>query len=378
MLIVYGSFYPWHFQRVVLPANPLWILTHSRPVAFDLYTYRDAAINLALYVPCGMFGFLSLSESRSRAARWAEVFLGAAALSACIEMVQLFIPGRVCSMFDLTCNVAGASMGILLAATCPLPIHRALRETEAVGAFRWSGAMVLLYVWAGYLLFPFFPALSRSALYPKLMAFLSPGNWALRDFLESLGGWLAVAALLESLAGRKRAARLLPFALLLIPAKLVIVHRSMSGSELAGALTGIGCWMCFRRLWQPRLAAGVLALAALVASGLAPFQFTLGRPQSFTWVPFLPMLQAPWESAFIVLLRKTFLYGSAIWLLHSDGRGWWMTSLIVAIPLALVEALQVFLPGRTPELTDPALALLVGIGLMLLERHETARLPRST
>jgi VanZ family protein len=369
-LILYGSVYPWHFQMTHLPANPLWILLHSWPDGADRFLYRDAAINLTLYVPFGVFCFLSISEARSLAFRSVATVLAAAILSSSIEMTQLFTPERVCSLFDVACNVTGAAIGIRLAVTFAGSIYQAVNETQAAGVFSLSGVIALLYLWTGYLLFPFFPALSQSALRPKLIALLSLGI-APRDFFESLGGWLAAAALLHSLAGRRRPGKMLAMALLLIPLKLLIADRTMSGSEAAGALAGVGFWMLFRGLRRPRLASGIVAILALAAAGLVPFEFSR-TAQAFTWVPFLPMLQAPWETAFLTLLHKSFLYGSAVWLIHADRGGWLISSLIVAVPLAMLEALQVFLPGRTPELTDPLLAILMGSGLALLERGRPA------
>jgi VanZ family protein len=367
LLILYGSFYPWHFRAVHLTANPLWILLHSWPDVFDRFAFRDAVVNVTLYVPFGVFCFLSLGESRSPISRSALVVLAAATLSASIEMAQLFAPGRVCSLSDVACNVAGAAIGILLGASFPTAISQAAMETEEAGAFRLSAVVALLYLWAGYQLFPFFPAIGRYALRLKLTILSSPEAWSARDLFESLGGWLAASALFESLVGRW-IVRALAVALLLLPLRLFIVDRTLSGSEVVGALAGAGLGLLLRRLRRPRLAAGVLTVAALVIAGLLPFKFS-SAPQGFIWVPFLPMLQTPWETALLILLRKSFLYGSAVWLLTENRRRWLTASLTVAAALAIVEGLQIFLPGRTPELTDPVLALLLGFGLMLLDRR---------
>jgi VanZ family protein len=50
---------------------------------------------------------------------------------------------------------------------------------------------------------------------------------------------------------------------------------------------------------------------------------------------------------------------------------------LVAILLAVVEAIQIYLPGRTAEITDPVLAVIVGLVLMMLERQsrENAKSP---
>ncbi len=367
-LILYGSLYPWRLRATHLSASPIWILLHSWQLTFDRFFFRDAVVNIALYVPFGAFCFLSISESRSAAFRSLATVLAAALLSASIEMTQLFDVSRVCSLFDVLCNTVGAVIGILIATTFPATIGEVVHEAEAVGAFRLSGAMALLYLWAGYQFFPFFPALNQTAMSSKLVVLFSSRTWPLRDFLESFAAWLAVCALLQFLTGSKRFRSMLCLALLSIPLKLLIVQRTITASEVAGALLGVACWLATGKLPRPRLVAGLLALAALVAAGLLPFHW-YAHPQIFTWVPFLPMLQAPWETSFLILLKKSFLYGSAVWLLNESGRGWMIGSLLVAVPLAIVESIQVYLPGRTPELTDPLLALILGFSLMLLERH---------
>lgn len=376
-LILYGSLYPWRFHPILLSGDPLLILLHSWPETMDRFTYRDAAVNLTLYVPFGVFCFLSIRAPRSAAIRGAMTLAAAALLSSSIEMTQLFDAGRVCSLFDVACNTVGAGAGAAIAATFPGAISEAVSEIEAAGAFRLSGVVALLYLFAGYQLFPFFPAFSLYALRAKLAVLAGSGAWSARDLCEGLSGWLALSALVESLAGRKRFLPIVALALLLVPLKLLISSRTMTASEFVGALSGVACWMMLRILPRrpAKLAAALLAVAALIVAGLAPFRFT-GHRQAFLWVPFLALLQTPWESAFVILLGKSFLYGSAVWLFHQSGRGqsgrgWLLSSALVALPLAGIEAAQVYLPGRTPESTDPLLAILLGCGLMLLERPGT-------
>jgi VanZ family protein len=378
-LILYGSFYPWRFHATALPANPLWILLHSWPDTFDRFFYRDAVVNFTLYSPFGVFcclsfSFVPASDARTRLLRGVATILAAVALSSSIEMTQLFEPQRVCSLFDVFCNTAGAATGTVIAMTFPRAISGVVSEAEMMGVLRLSGVAALLYLFAGYELFPFFPALSRYLLQQKLAMLFGAGGWPVRDFFESLSGWLGASALLEALmgsdalAGSESATWIAALALLAIPLKLLIAQRTMTGTELLGALLGVACWTVFRRLRRGHLPAAMLAVTALVIAGLTPFRFA-SQAQTFTWVPFLAMLESPWETAFLVLLGKSFLYGSAVWLIKESGCGWLASTLLVAIPLAGVEAMQVWLPGRTAEITDPVLAILMGCGLMLMERR---------
>ncbi len=365
-LILYGSFYPWHFRWVNLPHNPFWMLAHAWPRAFFASDARDAAINLALYMPFGAFFFLSLRSNWSAAVRVAATVAAATCLSSAIEMTQLFDLGRNCSLFDVLCNATGAGLGIGLAISFPRAMSAAVRGVEQAGAFRASGSIALLYLWLGYLIFPLIPSLSVYPVRSKLQAFANPDTWLMRDFFESAAAWLAVGALLNRLVGRKSGA-VLAVALLGIPLKILIAGRTATVPEVVGAAVGITTWMLFRNLKRPMLAAAGFSLAALLFAGLLPFRMVAAQP--FSWMPFLALLSTSWESAFVVLLRKSFLYGVAIWFLNENGRGWLRSTLAVAFLLAVVEGTQVYLPGRTAEITDPVLALILGLVLMMLERQ---------
>jgi len=70
----------------------------------------------------------------------------------------------------------------------------------------------------------------------------------------------------------------------------------------------------------------------------------------------------------LTFLRKCFWYGSAIWLLR--GAGWRLARAAVAMALLLgaIEVIQIHLPGRVAEITDPLLALILAMTLGLSER----------
>ncbi len=367
-LILYGSLYPWRFHAAAAAQNPLWILLHSWPSHFARADARDAAINLALYLPFGVFQYFALRRLPA-ALRAFLTLVAAICLSASIEMIQLFVASRHCSLFDVHMNGVGAAFGIAAAATFPSSIEALVQGAETAGAFRLTGSVALLYLWVGYQLFPGLPAFSPSTV--RLHLTNLAGSFSGKDFAENAGGWLAVSALLSRLAPHRIWAAL-ALALLAIPAKLFIASRTMTLSELTGAVLGIGAWILIRNRTRPMLAAGLVAVAALVVAGLLPLAGATS-PHPFHWIPFLPLLESPWESAFVILLRKGFLYGSGIWLLNENGRGWTQSSILIAIPLACIEAIQIYLPGRTPEITDPILALLLGGVLMLLERDSRER-----
>ena len=152
--------------------------------------------------------------------------------------------------------------------------------------------------------------------------------------------------------------------LLVVPARLLIVSRNLSWSDIAGAATALAAWLWLPRLYVRR-AAPFLLTSALVLGELAPFHF--GRARAFSWVPFRGIILADWQSGFVVLFRKSFWYGSVIWLWRAAGYRLAPIVLAVAAALLALEWVQIWLPGRVPEITDAVLAVLMGVLLSLVE-----------
>jgi hypothetical protein len=69
----------------------------------------------------------------------------------------------------------------------------------------------------------------------------------------------------------------------------------------------------------------------------------------------------------------SFYYGTAIWLLRAAGLRLAPSVLLVTAMLASIEIVQIHLPGRVPETTDPVLAILLGFVLAILSRETGKR-----
>lgn len=83
--------------------NVVW-----RPFIDPPWRVTDAILNTLLYVPFGLYG-------PGGRYRWFALPV-AASLSIFTEAAQLFSHSRVPSMTDVTCNVAGAFFGLVIAA----------------------------------------------------------------------------------------------------------------------------------------------------------------------------------------------------------------------------------------------------------------------
>ncbi|GAB4439050.1 MAG: VanZ family protein [Rhodocyclaceae bacterium] len=109
-LVVYASLYPLSGWREAVGPPFAW-LTAPWP---RYYTAFDLATNVAAYVPLGL---LAVAAAGRRFPPWLAAllaWLGASLLSAGMEMLQNFLPGRVPSNVDLGCNALGAAAGCAL------------------------------------------------------------------------------------------------------------------------------------------------------------------------------------------------------------------------------------------------------------------------
>lgn len=176
--------------------------------------------------------------------------------------------------------------------------------------------------------------------------------------------WLAVGRLLCA-TGARSPFRWLSALLLLVPVQFGIVNHSPLPADFAGALLGVLLFRFFGRLPHSDRLAGVALLLGVTLSGLAPFHFAVPA-QTFLWIPFGGFLNGQWQDAISTLLGKLFRYGGAIWLLHRGGLSTRRATAFVAVVLAGIEVLQTGIPGHVAEVTDPFLAMLLGLGFYSL------------
>ncbi|MEZ5854666.1 MAG: hypothetical protein R3D67_07925 [Hyphomicrobiaceae bacterium] len=355
-LIVYGSLFPWRFDF----AHPSMLLA-SWPDSFDRYVARDILVNIIIYMPLGLFAFLTLRErTRTRNAVIAALLMGTA-LSLGVECAglrpgPLFERHRHCH--ECTGHCHGHRFGRALRAHAGFGYPACDPDVPAAP----SGSLLLVYVWLGYQLFPFFPVLSQAVVRWKIAAVLADPTLGLLALLVAFAEWLAVARLLEPILGQRALRIGLPVLMLLLPAKLLIYGRSFSVAEVAGATAAIIVWITYlhRMPWRFAAAAATLALG-LLASGLAPFHFE--QTGAHFLVPFSGLLGAAWKDALLVLMHKVFWYGALVVLLREAGLGTLATLTSSAALLAAIEIAQTHLHGRVAEITDPVLVLIVGLAL---------------
>jgi hypothetical protein len=188
------------------------------------------------------------------------------------------------------------------------------------------------------------------------------------DLLRHFASWLAVGALLEAVWGPGRW-RMPALMLAIFCARIGTADIELSRAEIIGGLAAAAVWVVWLHAERHRWPVVAVALAAaILVEALQPFQFlAVARP--FDWVPFWGLIEGSIWTAVPSLMSKFFLYGALVWSLTRSGLRWTTATVGAAAFVFLVHYLQVFLPGRSAEITDCLLVLVAG-GMMRALDHQ--------
>ena len=352
-LIVYGSLYPWRLRAPTQTGGPFGILLRS--LSDPIYG-RDLLLNVALYVPFGAGAYLAFRRPSRKLYSFVMPVLMGLALSTTIELIQVYEATRRSSLYDVIANGLGTASGVMVGSMFVRMSSR-LRAAHA-------GALAILGCWIAYLCFPFLFVFESRLLAMKLNVLLRSDWFTLIPLVSAFASWFA-AGLLFTEAGFRRPKRWLAASLIFLPGQLFLFERQPLISQSIGAVAGVAVFLSMdkaRRGW-----AAVALVPALIVRGLAPFHFQTAA-SSFGWIPFVATLGADWHSAMLTLLEKLFYYSATIWSLRAAGFSAHSAAALVAAALLGIELLQMYVPGRSPEITDPILALLIGYGLESFKR----------
>lgn len=325
--------YPFRFRA---PAGVFERFLISASFPYDL---SDCVSNVLLYLPLGFFAALSLGR---RPPHWARITAGTffgAALSLAVELIQTFDATRASSVWDFSSNTVGALLGAVAGACA-----------SVAAVF----PAVMVMCWVGF-----------RAMSPFLSPAIATEDRVLKVFHFSLA-WLSLCLLLEPIAPA-RLRRWAPALVLALTLGLQFwFSNAIPLAETAGGVLALLLWSLF--LWKSdgRARAAALAIVLYVAlDALRPYHF-LAVPRHFGWIPFLSIIHDFRTSLVSATLAKVFMYGAMLWTLARAG---WPVRRAVfggTVFVLLLRLIQVYLPGRTAEITDAVMTLLLGACLALM------------
>lgn len=205
LLLAYASLYP--FVPLRPPSADAVAVFFTRP---RFVTAFDIALNVLAYVPLGTLACLYFRQASETPRAVLKAAGLAAGFSLAMETLQLFVPGRIASIYDVLANAAGALWGALFfvdpvysLATKPLG---ALRERMIIPGVWGDAGLVLLMLWLIAQLNPTLPFFGAGNIVANTALF---GEVAVLEWstvaMSIVGFGLFVSALLGSGQGTLRA-----------------------------------------------------------------------------------------------------------------------------------------------------------------------------
>ena len=362
VLIAYGSLYPGDISEPDAGAVKRFLTD------WNLLTSRgDMLGNVALFFPLGMAGILFTRKRFDSRIGFATLLFLALIYSFSLQLAQVWLPSRSAALADVAWNMVGMAAGV---ATAHLMATRLSARGQPLDIASLV-PLVVLVLWLLTELLPLVPSLDiqkfKDALKPLFLVF----SFSFPAITMHAAG-IAVAGSAFTALGQ-RAAWWLGIAILLVwVGKVVIVNLTLDASLLLGTLAGYGGYLIALRDGpkKPFEVAFWLLLAAWSITALTPFSPAPGG--TFNGIPFATMLQGSLEVGVRGLVQSLFIYTALIWLAHRTGLGIGKAVLGLAIWSSFIELMQMGLLGRTADITELILLLLVGWVLSAAQAHQPA------
>lgn len=372
-LIAYGSLYPFNFK----PDSQSDLFAALSQLSWARAGRGDRISNVLLYLPLGFCLYLWLNERFRRGASVTIATLLGSLLSLAIEVAQVYVSIRVPSLTDLTLNAGGALLGAIGGVGWAGLSHLMHLPTRAEKQTRDPGAALLIGLWLAWRFAPFVPQLDLGKLKAALRPLFNP-TFDFVTVLIFLTCWLVVNQAVAALVSRPRRLEtlLLLMAAVLI-GRLLVASQAFVPAELLALLLLLPMVVLMHRLRpRPRRAALVLAVVALlVIEELAPFDFSHAVAHFDFW-PFLALLDSGWDLSgvdWVQLFGKLFLYGALLWVVREWGASTDLAFGVMLTIATVIEVLQIWLPAEHASITDPLLALAIGLIFRSLYRRQRPR-----
>jgi len=325
---------------------------------------RDTIVNLLLYVPLGLLGYMALEKSRSLALRVFLPISAASILSLGVEVAQHALPARDPSLADWIFNIVSAGLGTVLAMLySALPVRPLSRRLQrlAIG----PAPALLVALWLIAHLAPFVPRLRpgriEAAIETSLAIPFEPGK-----MFGFFACYLVLGTLVDTLLRRPYFwSALLSLFAVSLGARLLFVGQHLSPAEGVALILSLLVIIFLRSLnrvrWESR--AFVVACGALFLAGVWPSIYSIeSSTEGLLWLPFAELAGVVGDPGALPLLERLFLGVGLAWLaLHGGSRSVPPFPLVILIAIS-TEFLQQWIPGRLPDTSDIA-ALLIGAAL---------------
>lgn len=360
-ILVYLELYPFAFRVPHDDGGAVHKLIQSWA---DRPSRGDFLANIMAYIPLGFCATMSLSRPKSILGRFPIVVLVGSALSMVFELVQYFVDGRVTAATDVYAN----TIGVILGSTIAVFLNDDSNFVFRLNLVEKRVPSYLILDWLAYRLYPYVPTTDLHKFWQAVKPLVLAPTINLYELWRHTAIWLTIFVLIEAVVSRRRSLTgAFVFVACLLGARISIVDKVLSTAEVSGAGLAVCLWLVFLLMSNRRRASTIAAILGsyIIVDRLQPFEFQDTR-RGFGWLPFRSFLNGSPEINVMALFEKSFLYGALLYLLVEAGLRLRDSAVLLACALFVTSWAETCLPGRSAEITDAVLVLLIASAFGLI------------
>lgn len=354
LLIIYGSLYPGNFSQ----PEP-GVLENFFSDWRWMTSLSDMLGNVVLFIPFGLASGLVTGSGRDTIVRMLGLFVFGLLLAFILQLAQVWLPSRSAALADVVWNVVGMLLGIVIA----LLMKKCLRA-GVLPSFdsKLIVPSAILVLWLLTELLPLVPTLDlqkfKDAIKPLLLQF----DFSLSGLILHAAGVVAAGAVVYVLS-KKPLIWLTSLILVVLAGKVAIVNLVLDTTVILGLLAGyLTCVFLLRQNAEKLFDVSFWSLLlAWTIERITPF--IVASDGAINLIPFATMLEGSMQTNVTGLAQSLFIYTALLWLAQGMGGNLRGIATGVIVWSILLELTQMILLGRTADITEPLLVLLVAWAL---------------
>lgn len=372
-VILYGSLYPFAMSTSAYSTSGLVSL-----LDFDLFNSysKDAFANVMVFIPFGL-ALVTSFRTTLNASNIFKLLVFTFVFAFAIQVIQLWVVGRVPWGGDALWNVLGCFLGIALYSLIAIVDKRrtinALTPQSQLSLF-----IALALISTG--LAPFVPSLSFEAISQNITNSFDTSLFSSVECAKYVIHWMISFYLLKSCLDTKIQVK---HCFYIVIVTFVLQHIIVDSTAYSNVFIGGIIAIVIHHKFSEKLPVHVYTLAILTSifvMGISPFTLS-NDVNELNVIPFETAISGNIIDIMLSYIDKVIVYCSAIWMLYLSTKRMLVSALIMFCFIFACEFSQRYFMNASADISDVLLILFLSLSITVvlrnLEKHAPLDLPFS-
>ena len=349
LLIAYGSLYPGNFLAPEQDAFQKFFSDWRWATSLS-----DMLGNVILFVPFGLVSSVVAGTHYQSKLRLTLFFFSGFILALILQIAQIWLPSRSAILADVVWNLAGLLIGIIIAFFAKKYSHTRIQTLDTKAII----PLAILILWIFSELIPLVPSIDlqkfKDAVKPLFLEF----DLSFQTALLHVAGTLVAASILKAVSNYPL--RWLTLIMItVIAGKIIIISLQLDINTLVGLTAGYLLSIVLLYLETSKLFAVSFWILILAGTLERIIPFSLAPDGALSLIPFATMLKGSMQTSAVGLSQSLFIYSALLWLTQKMGGNFKGIAVAIVMWTVFIELTQMMLLGRTADITEPLLVILV-------------------